>query len=50
MLIALALWLEYHFMIDPRDNGFVFGIYGKDDLEYIKELAYKGLRSLFKNG
>lgn len=50
VLIGLAMWLEHHFTHYPEENEYVFGIYGEDDPDLIKEHAYSGLVSIFKDG
>ena len=49
VLIGLGLWMEYHFMLHPEDNEFVFGVYGDADPILIKEHAYDALRLIFKD-
>ena len=40
-LCSLGLWLEYHFMKNPEDNEFLFGVLGLDDPKQIKGKAAK---------
>jgi hypothetical protein len=49
-LVGLGLWLEYHFMINPEQNDFYFGIQGLNDLKAIKKRAADCLRGIFRSG
>jgi hypothetical protein len=50
-LVGLGLWLEYHFMNNPEENDFYFGIQGLgEDPAAIKKHAADCLRTIFQSG
>ena len=48
-LTGLALLLEYHYMINPKENKFIFGIEGISDLKSIKRKASDNLKRTFQS-
>jgi hypothetical protein len=49
VLIGLALWLEYHCMLNPEENEFIFGIGGLTDPKSIKRKASDHLKKTFQS-
>ncbi len=46
VLSHFAVWLEYHFQLNPEENEFFFGVHGYNDPVNIKQHALYHLRKL----
>ena len=48
-LLGLGMWLEYHYMRNPEENEFIFGISGLSDPVSIKRKASTSLKKIFES-